>query len=199
MLNIYGIPALADSQPIGDVAAWSRSLAEAIAKRDAATLDAAGQIKLGNPLDVASVTTRIKMLEDTLGPVPQRVTITESGLAALVSRVKALEDAAPLDTGWTQTLLTAATGWTLPTTGVAAWGALRARVIGKTLHINGATYKAGGANFTAGEHIATVSAPYRPSSYWQFPRGSISADGKICCQEAGSGGWVAVNLTVPIG
>lgn len=85
MLNIYGIPALSDDQPIGDVGAWSRSLANTIAKRDAAILDQAGKIKLGNPLDVANVTTRLKLLEDAIatangtnGNVPVTINSTVS-------------------------------------------------------------------------------------------------------------------------
>ena len=116
------------------------------------------------------------------------------GLGALTSRVTTLETTRT----WTQGILTPAPGWTLPGSGAASWAPIRAEVRGRFLSVNGAAYKAGGASYTAGEHICTVDAGYRPAYYWQFPRGAIDSGGKVYCQETGTGGWVAVCFTVPI-
>lgn len=63
MHQIYGVPALADSDQIGTIGQWSRALARALAARDAAIVQQTGRIPEGDPDTVAGMVARIGALE----------------------------------------------------------------------------------------------------------------------------------------
>lgn len=184
--SLNGIPYIIPTDAVSTAPATSMALAQYLN-------DALHNVAID---DVAGLR---KLIED-LGAIPG--TPTASQTSSILTRLNVLERETrrlSKPTAWTQTLLSPATGWTLPGAGIGSWAPIRASVRGSMLHINGAAYKAGGAAFTFGEHICTVDRSVRPANYWQFPRGAIDSGGKVFCGETGTGGWVAVCFSVPIG
>lgn len=127
-----------------------------------------------------------------------RVSTAEGNITSVGSRASALETkvtALQADTGWISTGIVWASGWREAQFG--AWSPLRVRRVNGMVHVNGTVQKTSG--FGSGELAFTLPTGWRPSRYWNFPRGAVDPMGRVLTPESGPGGGITgLVLSFPI-